>query len=62
MVMKHCFECLTDYLPKKKVLEGEIKDAKMSSFSSDFKIFIKHLRNYSEKTAFKKGHPLTGVK
>ena len=24
------------------ILEGEIKDAKMSSFSSDFKTLIKH--------------------
>ena len=28
----------------KMILEGEIKDAKMSSFSSDFKTFIKHFK------------------
>ena len=27
---------------KKMILEGEIKDAKLSSFSSDFQTFIKH--------------------
>ena len=30
------------YLSNKRILEGEIKDAKMSSFSSDFQTLIKH--------------------
>ena len=30
------------YFSNKMILEGEIKDAKMSSFSSDFQTFIKH--------------------
>ena len=41
LVMEHCVECLI-LLPKKKILEGEIKDAKLSSFSSDFQSLIKH--------------------
>ena len=41
LVMKHCVECLI-LLLKKMILEGEIKDAKMSSFSSDFQTLIKH--------------------
>ena len=37
LVMKHCVECLIlYYFSNKMILEGEIKDAKMSSFSSDF--------------------------
>ena len=35
LVMKHCVKCLI-LLLKQMILEGEIKDAKMSSFSSDF--------------------------
>ena len=34
VVMKH--------LVKKMTLEGEIKDAKMSSFSSDFQTLVRH--------------------
>ena len=30
------------YFSNKMILEGKIKDAKMSSFSSDFQTFIKH--------------------
>ena len=30
------------YFSNKMILEGEIKDAKMSSFSSDFQTLIKH--------------------
>ena len=30
------------YFSKKMILEGEIEDAKMSSFSSDFQTLIKH--------------------
>ena len=30
------------YFSNKLILEGEIKDAKMSSFSSDFQTLIKH--------------------
>ena len=41
LVMKHCVECLI-LLLKKMILEGEIKDAKMSSFSSAFQTLIKH--------------------
>ena len=36
-----CVECLI-LLSNKMILEGEIKDAKMSSFSSDFQTLIKH--------------------
>ena len=28
------------------ILEGEVKDAKMSSFSSDFQTLIKHYYNF----------------
>ena len=41
LVMKQCVECLI-LLLKKMILEGEIKDAKMSSFSSAFQTLIKH--------------------
>ena len=37
LVMKLCVEC-----SNKIIVEGEIKDAKMSSFSSDFQALIKH--------------------
>ena len=30
------------YFSNKMILEGEIKDAKMNSFSSDFQTLIKH--------------------
>ena len=40
-VMKHCVECLIYFL-NKIILEGEIKDVKMSSFSSDFQTLIKY--------------------
>ena len=37
LVMEHCVECLIKIKKNQKmILEGEIKDAKMSSFSSDF--------------------------
>ena len=43
LVMKHCVECLIMYyFSNKKILEGEIKDAKMSSFPSDFQTAIKN--------------------
>ena len=43
LVMKHCVECLIlYYFSNKKILEGEIKDAKMSSFPSDFQTAIKN--------------------
>ena len=35
LVMKHCVECLI-LLLKQLILEGEIRVAKMSGFSSDF--------------------------
>ena len=41
LVMKHCVECLI-LLFKQNILEGEIKDAKLNSFSSDFQTLIKH--------------------
>ena len=37
LVMKRCVDCLI--LPL-MILKGEIKDAKLSSFSSDFQILI----------------------
>ena len=40
LVMKHCVECLI-LLLKQMILEGEIKDAKMTGFSSDFQTLIK---------------------
>ena len=40
LVMKHCVDCLI--LPL-MTLKGEIKDAKLSSFSSDFQILINFL-------------------
>ena len=40
LVMKHCVECLI-LLLKQMILEGEIKDAKISSFSSHFQTLIK---------------------
>ena len=44
LVMKHCVESLILYYfsSNKKILEGEIKDAKMSSFPSDFQTAIKN--------------------
>ena len=39
LLMKHCVECLI-LLLKQNDLEGEIKDAKMSSFSFDFQTLI----------------------
>ena len=43
LVMKHCVAML-DFTSQtlKMILQGEIKDAKMSSFSSDFQTLIKH--------------------
>ena len=38
LVMKLCVEC-----SNKIIVEGEIKNAKTSSFSSDFQTLIKHL-------------------
>ena len=38
--MKHRVECLI--LLKQLILEGEIRDAKMRSFSSDFQTLVKH--------------------
>ena len=40
-LMKHVSNAWYYFL-KKMILEGEIKDAKMSSFSSDFQTLIKH--------------------
>ena len=37
-----CVECLILLSNKIMILEGEIKDAKISSFSSDFQTLIKH--------------------
>ena len=45
LVMKHYVECLI-FLLKKKVLEGEIKDAKLSSFSSDFQMHSLNILNF----------------
>ena len=42
LVIKHCVERLI-LLSNKIILEGEIKDTKMSSFSSDFQTLLKHL-------------------
>ena len=39
LVMKDCVDCLI--LPL-MILKGEINDAKLSSFSSDFQILITH--------------------
>ena len=39
--MKHCVKCLI-LLLKQKISEGEIKDTKLSSFSSDFQTLIEH--------------------
>ena len=41
LVMEHCVERLY-YFSNEIILKGEIKDAKMSSFSSDFQTLIKH--------------------
>ena len=41
LVMEHCVEHLY-YFSNEIILKGEIKDAKMSSFSSDFQTLIKH--------------------
>ena len=43
LVMKHCVKCLILLLKKKNDFRKRIKDAKMSSFSSDFQTLIKHL-------------------
>ena len=40
--MKQCVEYLILFL-KQMLLEGEINNAKMSSFSSDLQTLIKHL-------------------
>ena len=50
--VKHEMQCLITrwntvsnawyYFSNRMILEGEIKDAKMSSFSSDFQTLIKH--------------------
>ena len=45
LVMKHYVECLI-FLLKKKILEGEIKDAKLSSFSSDFQMHSLNILNF----------------
>ena len=43
LVMTHCVESLIlYYFSNKQILEGEIKDAKMSSFPSDFQTAIKN--------------------
>ena len=42
MVMKHCLKYLIAYFSNEMILEGEIKDAKMRSFSTDFQTLIKH--------------------
>ena len=41
LVMKCCVECLL-LLSNKMILAGEIMEAQMSSFSSDFQTLIKH--------------------
>ena len=41
LVMKHLLNAWY-YFSNKMILEREIKDAKMSSFSSDFQTLIKH--------------------
>ena len=41
LVMKQCVEYLI-LLLKQMILPGEVKDAEMSSFSSDFQTLIKH--------------------
>ena len=41
LVIKHCVECLILHFSNKMIWKGEIKDAKMSSFSSDFQTLIK---------------------
>ena len=41
LVMKHLLNAWY-YFSNKMILEGEIKDAKMSSFSSDFQTLIEH--------------------
>ena len=46
LVMKHCVDCLI--LPL-MILKGEIKDAKLSSFSSDFQILINFVNRGSEQ-------------
>ena len=46
LAMKHCVDCLI--LPL-MILKGEIKDAKLSSFSSDFQIFINFVNRGSEQ-------------
>ena len=44
LVIKHCAKCLIHlyHFSNKMTLEGKNKDAKMSSFSSDFQTLIKH--------------------
>ena len=47
LVMKHCVECLILLLEKKKkILEGEIKDTKLGSFSSDFQMHSLNILNF----------------
>ena len=41
LVMKHVSNAWY-YFPNKMILGGEIKDTKMTSFSSDFQTLIKH--------------------
>ena len=41
LMMKHCIECLILLLKQNDFRSIEIKDAKMSSFSSDFQTLIK---------------------
>ena len=46
LVMKNCVDCLILLL---MTLKGEIKDAKLSSFSSDFQILINFVNRGSEQ-------------
>ena len=46
LVMKHCVDCLILLL---MTLKGEIKDAKLSSFRSDFQILINFVNRGSEQ-------------
>ena len=46
LVVKHCVECLTLLLKQNDFRRRNYKDAKMSSFSSDFQILtIQHTPN-----------------
>ena len=42
LLMKHCVICLMLDSVKQNDFKGEIKDAKMSRFSSEFQKLIKH--------------------